>query len=91
MSGKPMLTETKYGGGRSTLEAEMHQLNLSPEMIRYCQTISRRYQNPIVELRAGVCTGCWMALSTAKRQDIETGDGNDICEHCGRIIFYEEV
>lgn len=91
MSGNVMFAEPKYGGGRSTAEADMHQLNLSPELIRYCQIISRRYKNPVVELRSGVCTGCYMGLSSAKRQDIETGDGYDICEHCGRIIYYEEI
>jgi len=82
----------KYlNGGGSTETDEMRQLALPPNLLHYCKTIQRRFSNPLVEMRNGVCTGCFMSLSSGQRQKIENETTYGVCESCGRILYYEEL
>jgi len=68
-----------------------HQVDLSPELIDYYHSILRRFSDPIVEMRNGVCMGCCMVLSPHNQQKIKSGEGGyDICEACGRIVHCDD-
>ena len=91
MSEKTMLPESKFFSGKATLDAEARQLDLPPDLIHYCRTIQRRYLNPVVEMKDGVCMGCYITLSSGQRQHIENTNGYGVCESCGRILYFEEL
>ena len=69
----------------------LRQLDLPPELIDHYKSLQRRYSNPIVELRNGVCLGCFMSLASSHKQQVVSSEkGFGICEFCGRILSYEE-
>ncbi|HPB30640.1 MAG TPA: hypothetical protein PLB62_04235 [Candidatus Sumerlaeota bacterium] len=70
---------------------EMRQLDLTPELIAHFKVIQKCFANPIVEMRNGVCLGCFISMSSAGRQVIESGSGYGLCESCGRIIYSEDA
>jgi predicted nucleic acid-binding Zn-ribbon protein len=74
---------------RSGLSTAPHALELSPEKVEYYHSIQKRFLNPIVEMRNGVCLGCFMVLSSHQQQMVKCDDGYGICESCGRILYYE--
>ncbi|MBN1900295.1 hypothetical protein JW926_03100 [Candidatus Sumerlaeota bacterium] len=74
---------------RSSLGVAHNPLDLSPEMTEYFHSIQKRLPNPIVEMRNGVCLGCFMVLSSHQQQLVKSEDGYGICETCGRILYYE--
>ena len=71
-------------------KAEMRQVDLSPKMLHYYKSIRKRFPNPIVELRNGVCLGCFISLSSGQKQEMEKSDDYGLCEACGRILYHEE-
>jgi predicted nucleic acid-binding Zn-ribbon protein len=85
MSGKNLATAP----ARSNLVSTPHALELSPEMVEYYHAIQKRFLNPIVEMRNGVCLGCFMVLSSHQQQIVKSEDGYGVCETCGRILYYE--
>jgi predicted nucleic acid-binding Zn-ribbon protein len=74
---------------RSVLSRSPHALDLSPEMTEYYHSIQKRFLNPIVEMRNGVCLGCFMVLSSHQQQIVKNDDGYGVCESCSRILYYE--
>jgi predicted nucleic acid-binding Zn-ribbon protein len=89
---RPSTSGRKYlNGGASMATDEMRQLALPPNLLHYCKTIQRRFSNPLIEMRNGVCTGCFMSLSSGQRQKIENETTYGVCESCGRILYYEEL
>lgn len=66
-----------------------HPLELSPEMVDYYHSIQKRIPNPIVEMRNGVCLGCFMVLASHLQQAVKSNDGYGVCETCARILYYE--
>ena len=73
-----------------SLTEDMRKLDLPPDLISYCQTIQKRFSDPIVEMRNGTCLGCFITLSSSERQEIENGNGYGVCDSCGRILYFEE-
>lgn len=74
---------------RSSFATAAHAIDLSPEKTDYYHSIQKRFLNPIVEMRNGVCVGCFMVLSSHQQQMVKSDDGYGICESCGRILYYE--
>jgi predicted nucleic acid-binding Zn-ribbon protein len=89
MSDKVMAATKSFLESRSSVNSEMRQLELSPDLLRYHKSVQKRFRNPIVEVRNGVCLGCFIGLSSGQKQEIENGNGYGVCEACGRILYFE--
>ncbi len=90
MSKRHLVATGKTTRKRKSAAAEMRQLDLPHELLPHFRGIEKRYPNPIVEMRKGVCLGCFMSASSSQRQQLEKNGGYDVCEFCGRIVYYEE-
>ena len=90
MSDKLKTVEENLLQNREAVTTEMRQLELPPKILSHFNNIRKRFSNPIVELRNGVCLGCFMSLSSSQKQQVESGDGYGVCEACSRVLYYEE-
>jgi len=88
MSEKETLTAGSLLVHRNTIVTQLPQLDLPPHLMEHYHIIRKRFANPIVEMRNGTCLGCFMVLSSHNQQKIKSGE-YDMCETCGRILYYE--
>ena len=87
---KNAILEERHLGIKGSLTGDMRKLDLPPELMSYCQTMQKRFSDPIVEVRNGTCLACFINLSSSERQVIESGNGYGVCGSCGRILYYED-
>ena len=90
MSKKNLVFVDEHLTDQESISPERRHLDLPPELISYYTSIKKRFSNPIVEVRNGVCLGCFIALSSSQRQEIENNDRYQLCDNCGRILYHED-
>lgn len=49
--------------------------------------LSKRFANPVAEVRNDTCTGCHLALSIHNKDEWRKGKGLVHCDQCGRILI----
>ena len=91
MPEKRSIATGKRARKRKPATIEGRDLDLPSELTTHFRGIRERFANPIVAMRKGVCLGCFMSASSSQRQQIEKKGGYDVCEFCGRIVYYEEA
>ncbi len=61
---------------------------IGPRWLNQYERLSRRYGRAVVPVEARVCLGCFMTLPTSavprRLEDSEI----EICENCGRILYW---
>ncbi len=65
------------------LREEIHEALLE----RY-DKLRRRYQQPVVHVKNGVCTGCFLKVSTGLMSKVRGQTDTLVCENCGRFIGF---
>lgn len=57
---------------------------------QYELTRNRWQENPVVSVRSGSCTGCHYTVLPNKLVDLHKGEEIHRCDHCGRLLSYDE-
>ncbi len=80
-------------GGLDGLKATREQLRrmITPVLLqRYDRLATKFRRRAVVPISRDTCSGCHVALPTARVQDVQRGEKVLTCENCGRILFWSE-
>jgi hypothetical protein len=61
---------------------------LGPEVLGRYERLMARYDRAVVPVHRGICLGCFMSLPTAPAQAVKRHQGINVCENCGRILYW---
>jgi len=59
------------------------------ELVSRYERLKSRCQRPVVRLIGGVCEGCRVRLAASTAQRLRTDGSLQICDHCGRFIYFD--
>jgi predicted nucleic acid-binding Zn-ribbon protein len=59
------------------------------EIVSRYERLKNRCQRPVVRLVGGVCEGCRVRLAASAAQRLRTDGSLQICDHCGRFIYFD--
>lgn len=90
MSERATSYPTSFLEERGNGNPELKQLELPPALLNRVNMLQVRFDNPLVEMKDGVCLGCFMNQPSHHKQKVQEGDGFGICENCGRVLYWEE-
>lgn len=63
--------------------------SMDPQLYREYERIRKRYRGVVVaDATDGRCTACQMSLRPQFYQELRTGAKLQLCESCGRILYY---
>lgn len=73
----------------SSLEAKKNKLEkcIDSRTLHYYKRIRERYQDAVVPMKEGYCTGCGMLVPSLVRQEVRRKIGLNMCASCGRFLF----
>jgi predicted nucleic acid-binding Zn-ribbon protein len=73
------------------LEAKKKTIERSLEVrvLRYYNRIRERYNDAVVPLQEGHCSGCGMEITPLMQQEVRRGIGINYCGGCGRILTWK--
>ena len=74
-------------GGVDAVDSEIDSLKaeIDPRVLRRYETLSGRYERPLVPARKGTCYGCFVRFPTARESEVT--DEPRSCENCGRLLY----
>jgi predicted nucleic acid-binding Zn-ribbon protein len=61
---------------------------LDPSVLKVYKRLMRKHDRAVVPVHRGVCLGCFMSLPTALGQEVKRLEGIQVCENCGRILYW---
>jgi len=59
------------------------------EIVSRYERLKSRCQRPVVRLIGGVCEGCRVRLAASVAQRLRSDGSLQICDHCGRFIYFD--
>ena len=59
------------------------------EVVSRYERLKDRYPRPVVRLVGGVCGGCRVRMAASVVQRLRTNGMMQVCDHCGRFIFFD--
>ncbi len=70
-------------------QAKREQLvtEVEPALLEHYQRLLADYEDPIVPVRDGRCTGCTLQISEITLERVREGREITTCESCGRILY----
>jgi len=62
---------------------------MPPKIVSRYERLKSRYQRPVVRVVDGVCEGCRVRLAASIACRLRSDGSVQVCDHCGRFIYYE--
>ena len=62
----------------------------SPVLTLYERIMNSKIKQAVVAMKGGSCGGCFAMIPLQKVADIRSANSIYTCDHCGRIMYYEE-
>jgi predicted nucleic acid-binding Zn-ribbon protein len=86
-------TEVGQNGSVLTVPDMERRVNLTQampaELVSRYERLKSRCQRPVVRLVGGVCEGCRVKLAASVAQRLRVEGSVQICDHCGRFIYFD--
>jgi predicted nucleic acid-binding Zn-ribbon protein len=64
---------------------------VNDDLLKRYEHIRTAYNDAVVKLRKGACSGCYRAITPQTIIEMRRNDQLFFCEHCGRILVDEEI
>lgn len=74
--------------GKSKQQAELIRAEINHTLLERYDKLRVRYKNPVVPVKHGVCTGCFLRVSTGLMGKVKGRTDVLVCENCGRFIGF---
>jgi predicted nucleic acid-binding Zn-ribbon protein len=62
---------------------------MPPQIVSRYERLKGRYGRPVVRLVGGVCEGCRVRLAASVAYRLRADGALQICDHCGRFLYYD--
>jgi len=59
------------------------------EIVSRYERLKNRYQRPVARLVGGACEGCRVRLAASAASRLRTDGSVQICDHCGRFVYFD--
>ncbi len=74
-----------------TAQRQETAAKIRPEFLRLYERIRKPKDGlPLVTVERGACGGCYTNIPPQRIMEIREADRLIVCEHCGRILFWQE-
>lgn len=62
--------------------------SIDPQLLGRYERLQKRYERAVAPVYRGVCLGCFVTLPTALGQAVKSHNKVQVCENCGRILYW---